>query len=59
MVLTLSKETGARAQRLVTEVEQTRSWPEVAKDYGVPLATLMRQLRTVERTTRKLVEDSR
>jgi predicted Zn-dependent protease len=59
VVLALSKETGASAQRLVTEVKQTRSWPEVAKDYGASLATLMRRLRIVERTARKLVEDSR
>ncbi len=56
VVLALSKETGASSQRLVTEVEQTRSWPEVARDYGVSLATLTRRLRTVERTARKLVE---
>ena len=59
VVLALSKETGGNSQRLVTEVERTRSWPEVARDYGVSLATLMRRLWAVERTARELVENSR
>jgi hypothetical protein len=44
---------------LVAEVAQRRSWPEVARDNGISLATLMRRLRAVERTARELGEKLR
>lgn len=59
VVLVLSKETGESSPGLITKAERTRSWPKVAREYGGFLATLMRQLRVVERTARKLVEASR
>lgn len=56
LVLALAEESGGSLESLVVAVEERRSWPEVARDYGVPLARLMRRLRAVERTTRKLAE---
>lgn len=59
MALALAEESRQSPQSLIREVEQTRSWPEVARDHGIAVATLMRRLRAVERTARKLVEGSR
>jgi predicted Zn-dependent protease len=59
IVLALADESKKSLRDLVAEVAQRRSWPEVARDNGIPLATLMRRLRSVERTARKLGEKSR
>lgn len=59
MTLALAEESRQSLQSLIQEVEQTRSWPEVARDHGIPVAILMRRLRAAERTARKLVEGSR
>jgi predicted Zn-dependent protease len=58
LVLALSEESRQSPERLVQEVERTRSWPEVAKEHGTALATLLRRLRAVDRTAHTLVTDS-
>jgi hypothetical protein len=59
MALALAEESGQSPQSLIQEVAQIRSWPEVVRDHGIAVATLMRRLRAVERTARKLAEGSR
>ena len=56
VVLALTAETGKSAQNLLAELQEAQSWPEVARDNGVSLATLMRRLRAVERIARQLME---
>lgn len=55
----LATESGKALQSLIAEVERTRSWPEVARDNAIALATLLRRLRAVERTARQSAERAR
>ncbi|MCS6927044.1 MAG: M48 family metallopeptidase [Candidatus Binatia bacterium] len=59
IVLALADESHKSPRELVAEVAQRHSWPEVARENGVPLATVMRRLRAVERTARKSVHAGR
>jgi predicted Zn-dependent protease len=58
IILALADESKKSPRDLVAEVAQRRSWPEVARDNGISLATLMRRLRAVERTARQSAEKS-
>lgn len=59
LALALADESHKSLRAVVAEVGQRHSWPEVARENGVSLATVLRRLRAVERTVRQFARTGR